>query len=60
MRLSRPWIRECVAMKELRTAHIRSEDNPADLATKVISRGPKRDKLVAMILYDIADNTYLK
>ena len=54
------FLRECVAMGELRTAHIRSEENVADLATKVIYRGLKRDTLVSMVLYDICDDSYLK
>ena len=48
-------VRESVAMGESVTAHIRSEDNIADLATKIIPGGQKRRKLVAMVLHDIAD-----
>ena len=48
-------IRESVAMEECKTAHIRSEENPADLATKIIPGGMKRDHLVSKIIYDIAD-----
>jgi hypothetical protein len=29
--------------------------NPGDLATKIIGGGQKRDHLVGMVLYDIAD-----
>ena len=34
-------------------------DNPADLATKIILAGQKRDHLVSLILYDIADDERL-
>jgi hypothetical protein len=42
-------------MDEIRTGHIRSEENPVDIATKVIPGGLKRDHLIAKLLYDIAD-----
>jgi len=38
-------------MGETLTGHIRSEDNPADICTKVIPGGIKRDHLTEMILY---------
>lgn len=44
------FMRESVAMGESLTAHIRSEDNPADICTKVMTGGMKRDRLTAMIL----------
>jgi hypothetical protein len=44
-------MRESVAMGECLTAHIRSEDNPADLCTKVMAGGQKRDRLVDMVLH---------
>ena len=47
--------RESVAMNEMRTDHIRSHENIADLATKVHGGGQKRDYLVSKGLYDIAD-----
>ena len=37
------FIRECVAMGELLMGYIRSEDNLADLMTKVITAGEKQD-----------------
>jgi hypothetical protein len=46
------FMRESVAMGERLTAHIRTEDNPADLYTKVIPGGQLRDRLVNMVLYD--------
>ena len=45
--------REAVAMGEVLTGHIRSAENPADLATKIIPGGMKRDGLIGMILHDI-------
>ena len=45
------YIRECIAMGEALTAHIRSEDNPADICTKLIPGGEKRNRIVDNILY---------
>ena len=42
-------------MGEILTAHIPSVDNCADLATKVLGGGQKRDHLVSKLLYDIVD-----
>ena len=42
-------------MGELLTGHVRSEDNPADICTKVIPGGMKRNQLLSQILYDLAD-----
>ena len=47
--------REAVAMGEMMTGHIRSEVNPADIATKVIAGGQKRNFLLSLVLHDIAD-----
>jgi hypothetical protein len=38
-------------MGELMTAHVRSENNPADICTKLIAGGMKRDMIVDRILY---------
>jgi hypothetical protein len=46
-------VREAVAMKELVIAYIKSEDNIADLMTKVLGGGEKRDKFVQSLMYDI-------
>jgi hypothetical protein len=45
------FMRESIAMGESLTAHIRSEYNPADICTKVIAGGAKRDRLTDQILY---------
>jgi hypothetical protein len=46
-------IRESVAMGESLTAHIPTAVNPADLCTKVLSGGQKRDGIVGLVLLDI-------
>jgi hypothetical protein len=45
------YCREAIAMGEMMTAHIRSEDNPADICTKLIPGGMKRDRIVDRILF---------
>ena len=42
-------------MEEMLTAHIRNAENPADLGTKVIPGGQKRDHLVSKLLFDLTD-----
>ncbi|KAI2490354.1 Reverse transcriptase (RNA-dependent DNA polymerase) [Fragilaria crotonensis] len=49
-------VREAVAMGECLTGHVSMHDNPADICTKIIPGGQKRDHLVGLILYDIADH----
>ena len=49
-------IREAVAMGECLTGHVRSENNPADICTKLMYAGQKRDHLVGLILWDIVDH----
>ena len=48
--------RESVAMGESLTSHIRNHLNPADLATKVIPGGKKRDNTVGLVLYFLGDS----
>ena len=43
---------ESVAIRESLTGHIRSEDNPADMLTKVFIR-QKRKHLVSLVSYDM-------
>ena len=51
------FARESSAMNETRMGHIATEENPADLATKVIHGGYKRDHLVlSKVLHYIADD----
>ena len=49
-------IREAVAMGECVTGHKSTHDNPADLCTKIMSAGMKRDHHVGLILRNIADH----
>jgi hypothetical protein len=50
------FVRECVAAGEALIGHIPTNDNPADLATKIIGGGQKRAGLVGLLLHDIHDN----
>ena len=47
-------IHKSVAMRESLTEHIRSEDNPVDLLTKVVA-GHKHRHLASLVLYYISD-----
>ena len=49
-------VREAVAMGECLTGHVPTDDNPADICTKLIPGGQKRDHLVGLVLYDLADH----
>ena len=48
-------VREAVAMGELLTVHVKTDENPADILMKVVGGGLKRKNLVQMYLYDIHD-----
>ena len=48
-------VRESVAMGESLTGHIKTAENPADLAMKVMANGQKRRSLVNKLLYDLYD-----
>ena len=48
-------MRESVAMGESLTTHISTHENPADIATKVLSGGQKRNGLIGLVLYDLTD-----
>ena len=45
------YIRENVAADECRTGHISTHENCADIATKPLSAGRKRDHLVSKVIY---------
>ena len=49
------FARESVAMGECLTTHIPTNENVADLATKIIGGGMKRNHLVSKLLHYIAD-----
>jgi len=51
-------VRESVAMGESITGHISTHVNPADICTKVLPGGQKRDGLVGLVLYDLTDYDY--
>ena len=44
--------REAVAMGEMLTGHVKTDENPAGLLTKVVGGGQKRKNLVQMYLHD--------
>jgi hypothetical protein len=46
------YCREAVATGEIITGHVRSENNLADICTKIMSGGAKRERLVSLVLYD--------
>jgi len=52
-------IRESVAMGEMLTAHIPMALNPADIGTKLIPPGYKRDSLVDLLLWDTGTGDHL-
>ena len=54
------FVRESVAMGETLVGHIRSEENPADICTKVIPGGMKRRTLVDLILFNAGDGFEFK
>ena len=45
------FVREAVAANECRVTHIDTHENLADLATKIIRNGPKKDYLAGKLLY---------
>ena len=49
-------VRDTVTMEELLTGHVKTDENPADLLTKVVGAAQKRKNLVEMYLYDIHDS----
>ena len=49
-------VRESVAMGEMLTGHVRTHDNVANITTKVLHAGQKRDYLVSQLLYDLVDD----
>jgi hypothetical protein len=49
-------VRESVAMDESIIAHIPSVENPADICTKILQGGEKRNHLIRKVLSDICDH----
>jgi hypothetical protein len=48
-------VRESAAMGESIIGHVPSVDNPADISTKVVPGGQKRNHLIRLLLYDLCD-----
>ena len=48
--------RELVAMNESRMAHISTNENPADITSKIVGAGCKRMYLVGKLMHDIEDD----
>ena len=44
--------REAVAAGEMITGHVPSEKNPADIATKIVPPGQKRNGLLDLVMYN--------
>ena len=38
------------------TGHVKTDENPADILTKVVGGGVKRKNLVQMYIYDVHDD----
>lgn len=54
------YARESTVMGESVMCHIRTEDNPADICTKVVPGGMKRTRIVGNILYNTDGDDTLK
>jgi hypothetical protein len=48
-------VRESSAMGESIIGHMSSVDNPADICTKVVPGGEKRNHLIRLLLHDLRD-----
>ena len=48
-------VREVVAMGRLLTGHVKTDENPTDILTKVVGGRIKRKNLVQVYLYDVHD-----
>lgn len=48
-------VHESVAMGECLTGKVDTKENPANIATKIVSGGQQRNHLVGLILHDIVD-----
>jgi hypothetical protein len=50
-------VREAVAMKEILICYVSTNDNVADIMTKVLPSGERRNTLVDQLLWDITHNS---
>jgi hypothetical protein len=48
-------VRESAAMGESIIGHVPAVDNPADICTKVVPGGQKRNHLIHLLLHDLCD-----
>jgi hypothetical protein len=48
-------VRESAIMGESIIGHVPSVDNPADICTKVVPGGQKRNHLIRLLLHDLCD-----
>jgi hypothetical protein len=48
-------VRESAVMGESIIRHVPSVDNPADICTKVVTGGQKRNHLIRLLLHDLCD-----
>jgi hypothetical protein len=48
-------VRESDAMGDSSIGHVLSVDNPADICTKVVPGGQKRNHLIRLLLHDLCD-----
>jgi hypothetical protein len=49
-------LRESSAMGESRIGHVPYVDSPAEICTKVVSGGQKRNHLIRLLLHDFCDS----
>ena len=49
-------IQESVAVGEILTCHVPNACDPEDVCTEVVPAGQKRDSLIELILFDLADD----
>lgn len=46
-------VREAVAMDEMRTGYVKTDNNYADLMTKPLPKGERRERLIRGLMWDI-------
>jgi hypothetical protein len=46
-------VRESIAMDEMRTGYVKTDENFSDLMTKTLPRGERREKLLRGVMWDI-------
>ena len=51
--ISYHYVRECVAKQEISIAYINTDDNPADILTKVLPDNKRKMKLIKKLMWDL-------